>query len=119
MDARSLWFELRAEVARLRAREAALLAVAQRVAASADGNMLMCMCGMPMPTTRYDTPTTVFIGAPVHHAPDCIFEQARALLAAGEQAAQGYTPPPELLTSAIAERPNLKPKDDDGEQGEA
>ena len=82
---------LRAEAAeadneRLRAREAALVAVVSAVAASADGRMLMCMCGVVGPTTRYDTPTWTIDRGPVMHQPDCVFTQARAVLAsAGER----------------------------------
>ena len=81
--------ELLAEVERQRAREAALVAVVERVAASADGRMLMCMCGVPIPTTRYDNPTVMLIGEPVTHTPDCVFAQARALVASAGDGEQG------------------------------
>ena len=85
---------LRAEAAeadneRLRAREAALVAVAQRVAASADGRMLMCMCGIVGPNTRYDTPTLIMDDGPVEHRPDCVFAQARAWLASTAEGSGG------------------------------
>ena len=90
------WDELLAELERLRAREAALvaereqaMAVARRVAASADGNMVMCLCGksewLPSATT---------IAWPVErsmvlHVPDCVFAQARALLASTAEGSDG------------------------------
>ena len=77
----------RADNERLRAREAALVAVVERVAASADGNMVMCLCGksewLPSATTVTWRPMEQ---STVTHTPDCVFAQARALLAAGEQA---------------------------------
>lgn len=91
--------DLLAEVERRRAREAALLAVVERVATmlyipltNASGVTTREICGGCARTFRRDD--SGWFSEDSRHAPECVVEQARALLAStkadvGEQAAQG------------------------------